>query len=195
MLWVVVTFVFLGKLASKQALANHGGWLLSRPCLDSLHAELVNSLRKLIRDIMTAWCVAVAAANLGGIRPGDKVSYMLQFCASIDDGGHHPHTTAMGPHSRLLSIQQSANILYDRLVLFKLEKLSLLMFISSLRHNRWTNHHPWCLLVVMVVLPMQSISGNNEGTHTLYMAPLSASMLGLPCRLCSGPRQLKFVDY
>ncbi len=68
--------------------------------------------------------------KLGGIGPGDEVSYTMQFCALINDGGHRHRTTAMGPHSRLLSIQQSANILCDRLVLLKLEKLSLLMFIS-----------------------------------------------------------------
>jgi hypothetical protein len=60
--------------------------------------------------------------KLGGVRPGDEVSYTMQFCTSINDGGHRCHMTAMGPHSRLLSIQQSANILCDRLVLLKLEK-------------------------------------------------------------------------
>jgi hypothetical protein len=37
------------------------------------------------------------SGELGGIRPGDKVSYTMQFCASINDGGHHHHTTAMDP--------------------------------------------------------------------------------------------------
>jgi hypothetical protein len=46
----------------------------------------------------------------------------MRFRRSIDDGGHHRCTTAMGPHSRLLSIQQSANILCNRLVSLKLEK-------------------------------------------------------------------------
>ena len=55
--------------------------------------------------------------KLGGIEPGDKVSYTMQFRASINDGGHRHRTTAIGPHSRLLSIQQSSNILCDRLVL------------------------------------------------------------------------------
>ncbi len=63
-----------------------------------------------------------SGSELKGIGPGDEVSYTMQFCASISDGGHHRRTTAMGPHSRLLSIQQSANILCDRLVLLKLEK-------------------------------------------------------------------------
>ena len=61
-------------------------------------------------------------SKLGGIGPGDKVSYTIQFHASINDGGHHCRTTAVGPHSRLLSIQQSANMLYDRLVSLKLEE-------------------------------------------------------------------------
>ncbi len=60
--------------------------------------------------------------KLGGIGPGDKVSYTMQFCASINDGGHRRRTTTMGPHSQLLSIQQSANILCNRLALLKLEK-------------------------------------------------------------------------
>jgi hypothetical protein len=61
-------------------------------------------------------------SELGGIGLGDEVSYTMPFCASIDDGGHSHCTTAMGPHSQLLSIQQSANILCDRLALLKLEK-------------------------------------------------------------------------
>jgi hypothetical protein len=68
--------------------------------------------------------------KLRGIGPGDEVSYTMRFHASINNGGHLCRTTAMGPHSPLLSIQQSANILCNRLVLLKLEKLSLLMFIS-----------------------------------------------------------------
>ncbi len=60
--------------------------------------------------------------KLGGIGPGDKVSYMMQFCASINNGDHRRRMTTTGPHSQLLSIQQSANILCNRLVLLKLEK-------------------------------------------------------------------------
>jgi hypothetical protein len=47
----------------------------------------------------------------------------------------------------------------------------------------------------MVVLPMQSIGGNNDGTYTLYMFPLMPRALGLACRPCSGPWQLKFGEY
>ncbi len=57
-----------------------------------------------------------------GIGQGDKVSYTMQFCASINNGNHRRRTTAMGPHSWLLNIQQSSNILRNRLVLLKLEK-------------------------------------------------------------------------
>jgi hypothetical protein len=42
--------------------------------------------------------------KLGGIGPGDKVSYTMQFCASVNDGGHRHRTATMGPHSWLLSI-------------------------------------------------------------------------------------------
>ena len=47
----------------------------------------------------------------------------------------------------------------------------------------------------MVVPLMQSISGGDDCTYTLYMSPLTAGMLGLPCRPCSGPWKLKFGDY
>jgi len=60
--------------------------------------------------------------KLGGIGPGDEVFRSMQFLVSIDHGGRRRPTAAMKPHSRLLSIQQSANILCDRLVLLKLEK-------------------------------------------------------------------------
>ena len=60
--------------------------------------------------------------KLGGIGPGDKVFCSMRFLASIDHGSQRRPTAAMKPHSRLLSIQQSANILCDRLVSLKLEK-------------------------------------------------------------------------
>jgi hypothetical protein len=52
-LWVVVTCVLLGKLASEHAPSDHGGRLPSRR-LGSLHAESVASLHPPIRDIMAA---------------------------------------------------------------------------------------------------------------------------------------------
>ena len=66
----------------------------------------------------------------GGMGEGDKVFCSMRFLASIDHGGRGRPTAAMKPHSRRLSIQQSANILGNRLVSLKLEKLSLIMFIS-----------------------------------------------------------------
>ena len=60
--------------------------------------------------------------ELGGVGPGDEVFCSMRFLVSIDHGGQHRPTTAMKPHSWLLSIQQSANILCDRLVSLKLEK-------------------------------------------------------------------------
>jgi hypothetical protein len=53
---------------------------------------------------------------------GGEVFCSMQFLALINHGGCRRPTAAMKPHSRLLSIQQSANILCDRLVLLKLEK-------------------------------------------------------------------------
>jgi hypothetical protein len=50
---VVVSVFLLGKLASKHAPPDHGGWLPSHH-LGSLHTKLVASLRLLIWDIMAA---------------------------------------------------------------------------------------------------------------------------------------------
>ena len=59
----------------------------------------------------------------GGIGAGGEVFCSMRFLASIDhDGRRHP-TDAMRPHSRLLSIQQSTNILFDRNTLLKLVKV------------------------------------------------------------------------
>ncbi len=60
--------------------------------------------------------------KLGGIGPGDKVFCLIQFLVLIDNGGRRRPMAATQPHSRLLSIQQSASILCDRLVPLKLEK-------------------------------------------------------------------------
>ncbi len=58
----------------------------------------------------------------GGMGEGGEVFCSMRFLALINHGSQCCPTTAMKPHSRLLSIQQSANILCDRLVLLKLEK-------------------------------------------------------------------------
>ena len=54
---------------------------------------------------------------------------------------------------------------------------------------------PGSLPVVTVVPPMHSISGDDDGTCASHMVPLTAGMLGLQCRPCSGPRQLIAGDY
>jgi hypothetical protein len=64
--------------------------------------------------------------KLGGIGPGDKVFCLMRFLASISHGGRRLPTAAMKPHSRCLSIQQSANILCNRLVSLKLKKTILI---------------------------------------------------------------------
>jgi hypothetical protein len=46
----------------------------------------------------------------GRIRAGGDNSYSMQTRASTDDVGHHCPTAAVGPHSPLLSIQQSTKI-------------------------------------------------------------------------------------
>ena len=59
----------------------------------------------------------------GGIGAGGEVFFSMRFLASIDHGGRLGPTAAMRPHSRLLSIQQLTNILGNRLVSLKLEKV------------------------------------------------------------------------
>ncbi len=62
----------------------------------------------------------------------------LQHAQSIliDNGGRRRPMATMGPHSRLLSIQQSTNILWRGSTPLKLEKLSLIMFIPYTKAQR-----------------------------------------------------------
>jgi hypothetical protein len=63
-----------------------------------------------------------SGGEIGGRGAGGDDSYNRQVRASIDHGGcGHPMAT-MGPHSRFLSVQLSANILWNRSILLKLEK-------------------------------------------------------------------------
>jgi hypothetical protein len=48
--------------------------------------------------------------KIGGRGTGGDNSYNRQVCTSIDHGGCCCPMATMGTHSRLLSIQQSANI-------------------------------------------------------------------------------------
>jgi hypothetical protein len=61
-------------------------------------------------------------SKIGGIRPEDKFHYRMGLHALINHGGCRCATATTGPHSQLLSIQQSANILWNRSMLLKLEK-------------------------------------------------------------------------
>jgi hypothetical protein len=57
----------------------------------------------------------------GGTGAERDYSHSMQSCASIDDGGRRRPTAAtVGPHSRLLGIQQSTSILCDRTTSLKL---------------------------------------------------------------------------
>jgi hypothetical protein len=60
--------------------------------------------------------------KIGGRGTGRDDSYNMQISTSIDHGSRRHPMATMGPHSRLLSIQQSAKILCDRTALLKLEK-------------------------------------------------------------------------
>ena len=63
----------------------------------------------------------------GGMGEGDEVFCSMQFLALINHGSRGRPTAAMKPHSRLLRIQQSANILCNRLVSLKLEKTIIII--------------------------------------------------------------------
>jgi hypothetical protein len=57
----------------------------------------------------------------------------------IDHDGRWHRTAAMGPHSRQKSIQQSTNILFERVTLLKLEKnivITIFMTIFGTTHQR-----------------------------------------------------------
>ncbi len=59
--------------------------------------------------------------EIGGRGTGGDDSYNRQVRTSIDHGGRLRPMAAMGPYSRLLSTQQLANILCNRMTLLKLE--------------------------------------------------------------------------
>ncbi len=61
----------------------------------------------------------------GKIGAGGEVFCSMRFLASIDHGGRHCPTAAMRPHSRRRSIQQSANMLGNRIESLKLEKVMI----------------------------------------------------------------------
>ena len=52
----------------------------------------------------------------GRIGAGGEVFCLMRFLASIDHGGRRGPKATMRPYSRLLSIEQSTNILGNRLV-------------------------------------------------------------------------------
>jgi hypothetical protein len=58
----------------------------------------------------------------GGIGAGGEVFCLMQVLALINHGGRCYPTTTMRPYSQRRSLQQSANMLGNRLVLLKLEK-------------------------------------------------------------------------
>ncbi len=61
-------------------------------------------------------------SEIEGRGTGGDDSYNRQVCTLIDHGSRRHPMAAMGPHSLLLSIQQSANILWNRSTSSKLEK-------------------------------------------------------------------------
>ena len=76
------------------------------------------------------------SVKAGETGAGGDYSYSMQTCASIDDGGRRHPTAVTGPHSWLLSIQQSTNIICDRTTLLKLEKFIIIMLFSYSQARR-----------------------------------------------------------
>ena len=72
----------------------------------------------------------------GGIGAGGDYSHSMRTRASIDDGGRRHPTVATGPHSRLLSIQKSTNIICDRTTSLKLEKVIIINVIELLEGTK-----------------------------------------------------------
>ena len=69
----------------------------------------------------------------GGIEAGGDYSHSMRTRASIDDGGRRrPTVPTTGPHSQLLSMQQSTNIICDRTTALKLEKVIIINVIELL---------------------------------------------------------------
>jgi hypothetical protein len=64
----------------------------------------------------------------GGIGVGGEVFCSMRFLASIDHGGRRRPTASTRPHSRRGSIQQSANMLGNRLVSLKLENSIIISY-------------------------------------------------------------------
>ena len=61
----------------------------------------------------------------GGIGAEGEFFCSMRFLASIDHAGRCHPTATTRPHSRRGSIRQSANMLGNRLVLLKLEKVTI----------------------------------------------------------------------
>jgi hypothetical protein len=87
-----------------------------------------------------------SGGEIQGRGTGGDGSYNRQVHTSTNHGGCRRPMAAMGPHSRLLSIQQSANILWNRSTLLKLEKLSFVIFISYTSKAQRIGKS-WCLFV------------------------------------------------
>jgi len=65
----------------------------------------------------------------GRIGAGGDYSHSMRTRAWIDDGGRRRPTVAAGPHSQLLSMQQSSNIICDRTTSLKVEKVMIINVI------------------------------------------------------------------
>jgi hypothetical protein len=93
-----------------------------------LAASTPNWLLLCVRRFGTSWRQMRGGGEgaEGEIGAGGEVFCSMQFLASIDHGGFHCPTAAMRPNFRRRSIQQSANMLGNKLVSLKLKK-----FINS----------------------------------------------------------------
>ncbi len=126
-------------------------------------------------------------SKIGGIGPGDEFFYTIGLRASIDHDRCRRPTAAMGPRSWRQSIQQSANILWNRSTLLKLDIFLIIDIYTTIEVTmHWLIVMPnGCQLWPLYNQP-QSIGGNNNSTYMSFMSPLMAHVLGLPCQQSSG---------
>jgi hypothetical protein len=70
-----------------------------------------------------------SGGKIGGRGAGGFDSSMMRIVASYDHGGRRHSTATIGPHSWLLSIQQSTNILFERTTSVKPEKIIVITIL------------------------------------------------------------------
>jgi hypothetical protein len=134
-------------------------------------------------------------SKIGGRGTGGDNSYNKQVRTLIDHGSCRHPMVAMGPHSWLLRIQQSANILWNRSTLLELKKLSLIMFISYTKAQRIdVLSCPFVAGIDRCTADAEHWWQQQRHIYVVYVPP-HASCPWFGMSPCSGPWQPKFGEY